>query len=165
MSPALIAYLVLQLTYSANRDEITLQSAAEHCMEKLLVESEDLPKKSKKQAFFVQAGASHGAIRTFLAEAILTASVDGVPFVVGLGGSIDSQSLAEGLRLALETVSNIDASGVGESGKVLVVYFTTENDIRYFERVSAEYEVRVIQRIADMGTLEGVMNADCGFRE
>lgn len=139
-----------------------LQNAAESCMVNVLSRSEELPEGAKVQAFFIPAGAHIAAVQVFLSEAILTASTDQKPYVMGLGGSLDSQSIAEGLRITLETIWGTARHTENERKAFTIVYFTTEKDIRYLERIVAEHGISLIRRSLDMSSWEGVRNADCG---
>ena len=163
MSRILLGYLMVQFAVCAYANEGVSQGIAQRCMEQFLADSEDIPKNAKKQSAFVSVGDNTRGLETFLAEAILTASFGKVPFAVALGGTTDSQSMAEAVRLSLDSVAKVLAEDTEERSEIFIVYFTTEKDVRYFERVAEEHGVRFIHRLVDIVTWEGIRNADCGF--
>lgn len=160
----LVASAFVLINYRTHAFDQRLQAAAEACMVKLLDTDSGSRGKTGTQAFFVPAGAESSAVTTFLAEALITAIVDEPTNTIGLGGSVDSTSLAEGLRLALESTSELLGADTPNWKGVQIVYFTKEKDTRYIRRVADDHGINMTTRNLDMGSFVGIEEAGCRVR-
>ncbi len=151
------ALLSLSASVTAQQSAI-LQGAAEHCMRSLVLRSIPKEEKASHASFFFPAGTHPRVIRVVLGEAIATHAWDDSLFYLAVGGTVDTVSLAEGLRLILR---NPPVKGKSKWPSVTIVYFSRSEDSRYLSQIAKEGTMKLRIEPLDMGSSEGLRESGC----